>query len=311
MQKLLTQRYCAVHKLSSGDQRLLEYTKTNGTVTALHRDYLASDTTVRTASDAVVHNYIHTLDHHYQYGTSYKPNSESEIYTQMHTTGLNDYVIVRKSQLPNDYTGWSAVATDEIVQHMNTNDQTLVSGLHGVADVLGIPDTAAFLWVSIERFQSVVAIICGSHIVRHYTVSVGTSSIIQSLIEHLHCDAGFARGVIEKHGLMYSHHDSDVRDLIVDCLSPVVSLLKQVIDFSANAPYKNTIERQPLQSWVLAGVAALSIPGLAEYIQSQIILPQYTGISDHWAGLIQSSNTNITQVTLPRYYILLGICASA
>ncbi len=298
----------AVHCLSSGDKRFLQY-MTNGNYPIAFSQYVVNQELEQ--QNTLMH--IHIPESSYVYGSTFlvdQSTEDSHIYADLHQKGYKDHGIIHTQPIAPGHVGWSAVPIPDIGTHTEYHTKgRIMSGLLGLSRVLGIPDDVMFLWVSVERYESTVALICGNHIVRHNTIPVGTSLLVQSIVDVLNVDVPFARSVIEKHGLMHSHHDRSLREVLTNCLSPLVQIITETLEFAQNAPYRTAIERKPVQLWVCGGVGAVNIPGLAEYLGLSIPVPLYTNIHSYYQGLIQSSDTPITAKTLPKYYILLGLTA--
>ena len=298
--------YLAVQELSSGDKRFLRYS-TNGSYPIEFREYGVS-----IPASYHTNTLVHVSDKDYIHGVSFVPrgnHSHSAIYADRSRSGDVDSTIIHTRTLTDGHVGWSMLPTDIVSQYQKgaDNDAKIASGLFGLARVLDIPESEAFLCVLIERYDTTIAIVSGDHVSHHRVVPVGTSSLVQRLTHLIGCDEVFARGVLEKHGLLYTHYDESIRNALLECLTPIIDAIQNVMTYRTNAPYRTESERIPVGKWVCGGIGAVSVPGISAYLTLFIDVPLYTGIHEHYQKLIQSSSIPITRQTLPKYYVLLGL----
>jgi hypothetical protein len=297
----------AVQLLSSGDKRVLYY-RTNGQYPVEIIEYSLSEDS---RSDR--EKRIHISDAHYLHGASFVPQGNQlhhAIYAERSRQGELHHTIVHTKPLLDSHVGWTMVPTDEIVRHSGAGvNTTILSGLLGLSRVLGVDENKPFLWISIERYDTTVAIVRGGHVSMHSVIPAGTSHLVQQLTHILGSDEVFARTILEKHGLLYTHHEKRIRDALIECLSPIVELIHNVQSYVDSASYKNRIDRDPVTFFVCGGVGVMTIPGMGEYLETVVHLPRHKSIHPHYQRLIQGSKAPITKASLPKYYVLLGLTA--
>ena len=306
---LTTKTSAVVQEFETGDKRVMVWhSDPQGKRTLVSLQYVPAGESLPLNIENL---YIHMPEHKYRYGVS--PVNEHNFYhitDAIAQSDTDDYGLLSHSRLNNTYASWIALHND-VYQSEYTRkmfNAEYVSGISGIAELFGSSPDQNIVYVSFDRFESVVAICRGEHILMHSVVPVGSSYIISALADTLHIDTQMAAKIFERHGCSFSHYEESVRSCIVNLLQPFVAVIDNCVHTATASSYRPDFLRQPLSAWVFGGIGP-SIPGLVSYIGQHIPATYLQHIAPEYQSLVQSSVTTITAKNIPKFLVHFGMFA--
>jgi hypothetical protein len=297
----------AMQELVFGDARSVVYSTDGDDITSLRFIGLQSGAREHRS---VGYEYVlrHVQDSGYSYGTFYSPViDEGLCYEDMQAKGVGAHALLRVDSISSDYVSWIGVDSSVIAaSHKDKSDQIIGNGYKGLYKLFGLGANDIFVYIVVERYETVVVLLVGPHVLGSVTVSVGTSQMVRTVADILACPTDMARSIIETHGVLDTHYDSKLRNRIIATYEPVLSAIEECVNNYDRSVYRPIFMRQSISSWAIGGSGA-SVPGLASLISRLIQSDQVIDIAKPYEKLIKELASGPSRHIIPRYYTVLGL----
>lgn len=297
----------AMQELSFGDARSVVYSTNGDDIVALRFVGLQSGAREHRS---VGYEYImrHVQDSYYSYGTFYSPVVDEELcYEDMQAKGAGAYALLRADSITPDYVSWIGVDSSLVAASQRDKpDQIIGSGYKGLYKLFGFSASDVFMYVVVERYETVIVWLAGAHVLGSTMIPIGTSQLVRTVADMLACPTDMARTIIETHGVLDTHYDSRLRNRIIATCEPVLSAVENCVNYYDRSVYKPVFMRRQISSWVMGGAGA-SVPGLASLISRSIQVEQLKDIAKPYEKLIKELPSGPDKQIIPRYYTVLGL----
>ena len=153
---------------------------------------------------------------------------------------------------------------------------------HAVArSCLNIPNGTGYVFVSVGRQKTTVALVHGEHLVSQKTVSVGTDTLRRVIERFLRTSPESAEKIIERHGVLQTHPDNGLLGELYLELAPIAHAIDQEIIRLGQLSYKIYGHRFITRDMVVYG-EGVGVKGLVGFLGEQSRLN--ARVLDVWAG---------------------------
>lgn len=139
----------------------------------------------------------------------------------------------------------------------------------------------ALLMLDVGTHETKASVYSGGRVYNQKLFDVGVAHMYEYLERHLSGDSERAAEILWKYGLLPSHKDERVRNVLYSMVHPIQHWVnQQYIDWHSN-PYKDTQRRRPITSVVVMG-DGVALPGFIGYLRKYTRLP--VSNVDVWKG---------------------------